>query len=129
MGCTATLPIQNPTPIIRPPIISSSKEPIYGYVPLNYKSSIKSYFKNRLKRGNMATYLFSKPQKAFKRKGLAYGGDVSWRGWLVDVAVTTQSRTGRVLSPKSYMVLFKNSVIVEDIRGKKHSLLTRVGGE
>ena len=126
VGCVSTpepKPIVMTNPIISSPVRTSE----YGYPPENYRTTIKNYFSSRLKRGNMSTYTFSKPKRAFKRKGLAYGGDVSWKGWLIDVAVTAQSRTGRVLSPKPYMVLFKNSVIIEDIMGNKHALLTRVG--
>lgn len=125
VGC---VPNQGAKPkISTTPIISPIQTSEYGYPPKRYRETIKNYFSSKLKRGNMSTYTFSKPKRAFKRKGLAYGGEVSWKGWLVDVAVVAQSRTGRVLSPKPYMVLFNNSVIIEDIMGKKHSLLTRVG--
>ena len=126
VGCVPNQGAKPPT-IATTPIIGSIQTSEYGYPPRHYRETIKNYFSSKLKRGNMSTYTFSKPQRAFKRKGLAYGGDVSWKGWLIDVAVTSQSRTGRVLSPKPYMVLFKKSVIIEDIMGSKHSLLTRVG--
>jgi hypothetical protein len=130
MGCTSGLrpkpSIATPA-IISPSTITVNSDSKYGYPPQHYKETIKSYFSNKLARGDDSSYLFSKPQKAFKRKGLAYGGEISWRGWLVDVEVKAKSRTGRILSQKPYMVLFRNSVIVEDILGRKHALLTRVG--
>jgi len=58
---------------------------------------------------------------------LAYGGEIDWRGWMVDVSVATHSRTGRLQKPKPYMILFSDSEIVEDILGSEHKLLTRVG--
>jgi len=128
IGLSGCIPSDRPKPsIITEPIIAPSQTSKYGYPPQHYRETIKSYFSNKLKRGNISTYTFSKPKRAFKRKGLAYGGEVAWRGWLVDVAVTARSRIGRILSPKPYMVLFKNSVIIEDIMGSKHALLTRVG--
>ena len=127
VGCVPNQGVKPPTISTRPIIGSVQPTSEYGYPPRNYRETIRNYFSSKLKRGDMLSYTFSKPQRAFKRKGLAYGGDVSWRGWLVDVAITARSRTGRVLSPKPYMVLFKNSVIIEDIMGRKHSLLTRVG--
>ena len=54
-------------------------------------------------------------------------GSILLVGWLKDVAIIAQSRTGQILSPKPYMVLFKGSVIIEDIMGREHALLTRVG--
>ena len=99
----------------------------YGLPPQNYKIIIKNYFANKLKRPQGAVYKFSKPQKAYKRKGLAYGGNIDWKGWLVDVSVATKSRSGRLQSPKPHMILFKGSTIVEDILGNHHKLITRVG--
>jgi len=99
----------------------------YGRPPANYKVIIKNYFTTKLKRPQGAKFTFSKPQKAYKRKGLAYGGDIEWKGWLVDVSVASKSRTGRLLSPKPHMILFKGSSIVEDILGNHHQLIVRVG--
>jgi len=99
----------------------------YGYPPRSYRQTIKNYFSNRLPRGEHASYVFSAPKRAYKRKGLAYGGDIAWRGWLVDVAITLPSRTGRMQKPKPYMVLFRGDAIVEDILGSHHQLITRVG--
>ena len=125
LGCT---PVDNRKPSITTPIVGSNIQiSAYGYPPKEYRKKIKNYFFNKLNRKNISNYVFSKPQRAFKRKGLAYGGAISWKGWLVDVTVTTRSRTGRVRSPKPYMILFKGSAIVEDILGIKHKLLTRVG--
>ena len=97
----------------------------YGNPPINYKQKIKRYFSKKLQRGTLAKYKFSKPIRAYKRKPLAYGSGVEWRGWLVDVLVSTPNRYGKYLT-KPYMVLFKNSQIVGDILGREHKLITRV---
>ena len=124
VGC---VPVQ-PQPKV--PVTPTIGDPIhmadYGYPPSNYKNAIKSYFANKIDRAELASYSFSSPQRAYKRSGLAYGGDITWKGWLVDVAVATPSRTGRMMAPKPYMVLFNDSVIVEDILGSEHQLVTRV---
>jgi len=98
----------------------------YGNPPINYKQKIKKYFSKRLPRGELAKYEFSKPQRAYKRKPLAYGNGIEWRGWIVDVLVSIPNRYGKYLKPKPYMVLFKNSQIIGDIVGSKHILITRV---
>ena len=125
---TACVPTQQPQPRKENPSLGTPiRTAEYGYPPRDYRNKIKNYFTNKIKRANLAHYTFSKPQRAYKRKGLAYGGDIAWRGWMVDVAIETQSRTGRMQKAKPYMVLFNNSVIVDDILGTKHKLLTRVG--
>lgn len=96
----------------------------YGMKPRNYTGAIQSYFNAKFKQG--AQYKFSEPKKAYKRKGFAYGGELAWKGWLVETAVSTQNRTGRWLTPKPYMVLFSGEQIVEDILGSSHKLLTKV---
>ncbi len=127
---TACVQTQSPKPTkgrassFGTPIRATSQ---YGYPPRDYREKIKNYFSNKIKRADSAHYTFSKPQRAYKRKGLAYGGDIAWRGWMVDVAIETESRTGRMQRPKPYMVLFSNSMIVEDIMGREHKLITRVG--
>lgn len=124
---TACVPA--PKPQIGSPIgggseISPSVE--YGARPSNYVTSIQNYFSTKLPRAENAKYKFSQPKRAFKRKGLAYGGEVDWKGWLVETSVATQSRTGRFLTPKPYMVLFRGNQIVEHILGNSHKLLTKV---
>jgi len=123
-GC---LPIQTPKPSNHRPSLGTPIRTVeYGYPPLNYRATIKNYFANKIKRANSASYTFSTPQRAYKRRGLAYGGDINWRGWIVDVSIVTPSRSGRLMSAKPHIILFNNSVIVEDILGHNHKLLTRV---
>ena len=123
VGCVST---QSP----RPSTPATHGTPIqmtgYGFPPQNYRTTIKNYFANKIKRAKMASFVFSKPHRAYKRKGLAYGGDIVWRGWLVDVSIATQSRLGRLQTPRPYMILFNGSTIVEDILGRHHKLITRV---
>ncbi|CAA6815765.1 MAG: Unknown protein [uncultured Sulfurovum sp.] len=98
----------------------------YGVSPLRYQNAIKNYFSSKLTRGEQGKYKFAEPKRAYKQKGLAYGGDLAWKGWLVETSVSTPSRTGRYLTPKPYMVLFKGEQIVEHILGNSHKLLTKV---
>ena len=106
-----------PTPVV-------DKE--YGAKPLNYTRSIPNYFSSKIARGDKSQYKYGQPKRAYKRKGLAYGGDVAWKGWLVETLIATPSRTGRLLTPKPYMVLFSGEQIVEHILGNSHKLLTKV---
>ena len=108
------------------PVGGGSASVEYGSQPSNYASSIRSYFSTKLARANDAEYKFSEPKRAYKRKGFAYGGDVEWKGWLVETSVATKSRSGRLLTPKPYMVLFTGNQIVEHILGNSHKLLVKV---
>lgn len=98
----------------------------YGLRPSNYVSSIQNYFSVKLPHAKEAKYKFSQPKRAYKRKGLAYGGAIDWKGWLVETSVATRSRTGRLQTPKPYMVLFTGNQIVEHILGNSHKLLVKV---
>jgi len=98
----------------------------YGVKPINYTNSIRAYFSTKIARGNLSTYKYGKPKRAYKRKGFAYGGDLSWKGWLVETSIATPTRTGRLLTPKPYMVLFSGEQIVEHILGYSHKLLVKI---
>ena len=98
----------------------------YGARPYNYTSAIKSYFSTKVPRANKALYSFSKPKRAYKRKGFAYGGEIEWRGWLVETSMTTMSRSGRQQAPKPYLVLFKGEQVVNHILGHDHKLVVKV---
>jgi hypothetical protein len=106
--------------------VGTAKADEYGVKPKKYVSSIKSYFSTKLTNGALAQYKFAEPKRAYKRKGLAYGGDIDWKGWLVETSVATQNRTGRWLTPKPYLVLFSDEQIVEDILGNTHKLVVKV---
>ena len=113
-----------------PPITNTEITPQtnseYGLKPQHYQQAIKNYFSSKLTRGDKGHYRFSEVKRAYKKKGLAYGGALSWKGWLVETLVATPTRTGRYLTPKPYMVLFKGNQIVEHILGNSHKLLTKV---
>ena len=98
----------------------------YGAKPLNYTTAIRAYFSTKIARGGLSKYKYGEPKRAYKKKGLAYGGDIDWKGWLVETAIATPTRTGRMLTPKPYMVLFSGEQIVEHILGYSHKLITKV---
>jgi len=98
----------------------------YGSKPQHYQRAIKNYFSSKLTRGDKGHYRFGSPKRAYKKKGLAYGGALAWKGWLVETLVSTPTRTGRYFTPKPYMVLFKGNQIVEHILGNSHKLLIKV---
>jgi len=98
----------------------------YGKKPINYTNSIRAYFSTKIARGNLSTYKYGKPKRAYKRKGFAFGGDVAWKGWLVETSIATPTRTGRLLTPKPYMVLFSGEQVIEHILGYSHKLITKI---
>ena len=105
---------------------STQNDSEYGRQPHNYASAIRNYFSSRLRHPKGASFQTSAPKRAYKRKGLAYGGDVAWKGWLVETRIAEQSRTGRYHTPTPHMVLFSGDQIVEDILGSSHKLITIV---
>jgi len=137
---SACVPVVHPQPQVQPqiglgvPIIGGQhstvgvvhQESEYGEKPLHYATSIRKYFTGKITRGNLSTYKFGEPKRALKKKGFAYGGDISWRGWLVETSIATPTRTGRLLTPKPYMVLFSGEQVVEHVLGYSHKLITKV---
>lgn len=124
-GCVPTQP--------KPPVglgtsinLPQTSGSAYGLKPHGYEQAIKDYFSTKLTRGEQGMYRFGEPKRAYKQKGFAYGGELAWKGWLVETLVATPTRTGRYLTPKPYMVLFKGQQIVEHILGNSHKLLTKV---
>ncbi|TQV61994.1 MAG: hypothetical protein FNT15_08210 [Sulfurovum sp.] len=103
------------TPQPTPTLIMPSN---FASTPKDYKHSIQNYF--ALKAPTKKVYDFKEPIKAYKREGFAYGGNVSWQGWLVDVKVNENNIA------KPYMILFKNEQIVDVILGNEHKLITRI---
>ncbi|HHS92143.1 MAG TPA: hypothetical protein ENK82_02235 [Campylobacterales bacterium] len=106
--------------------IPQASNSAYGPKPHRYQQAIKNYFSTKLTRGEQGMYKFGEPKRAYKQKGFAYGGELAWKGWLVETSVATPTRTGRYLTPRPYMVLFKGEQIVEHILGNSHKLLTKV---
>ena len=109
-----------------PPVSVASSDSEYGEKPLGYATAIRKYFTGKIARGNLSQYKFGAPKRAYKKKGFAYGGDIAWRGWLVETSIATPTRTGRLLTPKPYMVLFSGEQVVEHILGYSHKLITKV---
>ena len=126
-GCVPTTGSPKPTIGLGTGIgIPQSTGSAYGIKPNRYQTAIKNYFSTKLTRAESGQYKFGEPKRAYKQKGFAYGGELDWKGWLVETSVATTSRTGRYLTPKPYMVLFKGEQIVEHILGNSHKLLTKV---
>ena len=124
IGLGTGINLPEPTPSTDTSIQASTS--LYGAKPQHYQTAIKNYFSTKLTRGEEGKYKFGEPKRGYMQKGLAYGGDLDWKGWLVETSVATPSRTGRYLTPRPYMVLFKGEQIVEHILGNSHKLLTKV---
>jgi len=113
---------KTPSVVVTQPVIDKE----YGVKPLNYTIAIRRYFATKIPRGNLSVYKFSEPKRAYKRKGLAYGGAIDWKGWLVETSIAIPTRTGRMLTPKPYMVLFSGEQIIDHILGYSHKLIVKV---
>lgn len=132
IGCVPTvqpsLPIGIGGSINLPPVVTQAPviDKEYGAKPSNYVQSIRAYFSTKIARGSLSQYKYGEVKRAYKKQGLAYGGEIAWKGWLVETLIATPTRTGRLLTPKPYMVLFSGEQIVEHILGNSHKLLIKV---
>lgn len=126
-GCVpAPSPQMTTPPLLGTEIGATQNSGEYGRKPSSYRSAIQSYFSAKVLHGKQGQFQFSEPKRAYKRKGYAYGGEVAWKGWMVDTSVATQSRTGRWRSAEPYMVLFAGEQVVDAILGNSHKLLIKV---
>lgn len=91
--------------------------------PKEYEENIRTYFSAKFKD---AKYEFCSPIKGYKREGFAYGGDIIWRGWMVEVNISKVGRSGKYQSPKPYLVFFKKNQIVNYVLGSNHKLVTKL---
>lgn len=92
-------------------------------IPKDYKNTIKIYFSIDFAN---AVFSFSKPIKGYRRKGLAYGGEIVWEGWMVEVNITKKSRTGRLYITQPYLFFFKENQVIDSMLGNKHKLITKL---
>jgi hypothetical protein len=98
----------------------------YGSPPQGYEEAIKARFEQVLKDPESARYRFGRPVKAYTNEGLAYGGKVSWVGYLVDVQVNAKNSFGGYVGFKPYMVFFAGDRVVRHIVGTEHILVHRM---
>jgi hypothetical protein len=83
----------------------------YGPAPVNYKETIKEYFEETLFDSYSAQYKFGKLDKAYTNEGAAWGGDVSWLGYAIDVKVNAKNRFGGYVGYKKYLFLLNGEHI------------------
>lgn len=98
----------------------------FGNPPQGYEEAIKAHFDQVLKDPESARYRFSRPIKAYTNEGLAYGGKVSWVGYLVDVQVNAKNSFGGYVGFKPYMLLFSGNSVGSKIEGSDHVLIHRM---
>lgn len=98
----------------------------YGRPPQNYEDTIRAQFEQVLKDPESARYRFGHPVKAYANEGLAYGGNVSWVGYLVDVQVNAKNSFGGYVGFKPYMMFFSGDRVVRYLEGSEHVLVHRM---
>jgi hypothetical protein len=97
-----------------------------GAPPVAYEQTIKAHFEDKLKDSDSARYKFGKPIKAYANNGLAYGGSIAWRGYMVDVQVNAKNSYGGYVGFKPYMVFFTGNFIHRVYEGNQHVLVHRL---
>src|SRR5713101_4670986 len=77
----------------------------YGNPPEGYEEPIKAAFNVVLKDPDSAKYQFGSPYRAYRNNGLAYGGQVTWTGYAMEVWVNAKNSFGGYTGFQPYTVL------------------------
>ena len=97
-----------------------------GSPPVGYEDAIKKHFEKTLKDPESARYRIGKPIKAYANNGLIDGGNIAWRGYMVDVQVNAKNSFGGYVGFKPYMVFFSGNSVVRVYEGSEHTLVHRL---
>lgn len=84
----------------------------YGKAPTRYIGRIRSHFSNILRVSDGSSFKFGSPERGYMNTGILRGGDISWRGYLVEVEVAEKGllSSGK---PRRYVVRMRDGEIVE----------------
>ena len=97
----------------------------FGTVPVGYELAIRAYFDEVLKDPDSAIYRIGRPVRAYRNRGLAWGGQVTWRGYAVDFQMNAKNSFGGYVGFKAYTALFSEGRLVRMIEGED-TLLRRM---
>lgn len=97
-----------------------------GAPPVGYEDMIKKHFENILKDPESARYRIGKPIKAYANNGLISGGNIAWRGYMVDVQVNAKNSFGGYVGFKPYMFFFSGNSVIRVYEGNEHTLVHRL---
>lgn len=79
--------------------------PDFGPPPVAYEESIKAHMETMLKDPESARYRFGQPRKGYANRGMAYGGQVLFVGYVVPVQVNAKNSFGGYTGFKPYQAL------------------------
>src|SRR5262245_63187862 len=79
----------------------------YGPYPKDYASTIRRHMLRFEGVEETASFQFGKPVRSYLNKGLLYGGEIDWQGWVVDLAIETKVRLGEPMIDE-YVVRMKD---------------------
>jgi hypothetical protein len=99
----------------------------YGRPPADTAATVRDHFERVLRVPASASYRIGRPVKGFMNEGLLQGGEVAWRGYLVDVEVTQRAALfGSATRSQAYVVRLRDGRVVDVHRGAEHRFLGRV---
>ena len=100
----------------------------YGQPPVAYEKTVEDYFSKKFSESESPTYRFLRLGRAFINEGTAFGGDVSWLGYYLEIGINTKNQSGEYTGDTLYTVLFNESQIHKAYKGDGSLwvLLTRV---
>lgn len=98
----------------------------YGKPPARYIDRIRAHFSHFMRIPSDSSFKFGKPERGYINQGILRGGEVAWRGYLVDVAVAPKPGLLESGKPRHYVVRMRDGEIVEVHKKDRASALQRV---
>lgn len=90
-----------------------SSEADFGSFPADYVEVVKKHFVRIRRVSKEAGFSFGAPRRGYVNRGLLQGGGIAWRGYVVDVEVTTRRGISRQRATLPYVVRLRDGEVVE----------------
>lgn len=92
----------------------------FGQPPTDIESKIRSHFDYVLKDPDSARYQIGSPYKAYQNEGFAYGGEIAWKGYAVDVRINARNSYGGFTGWKPYLVYFSGGQVRQHCKKREN---------
>lgn len=77
----------------------------FGPRPVAYEEAIKTHMERSLKDPDSARYRFGQPRKGYANKGMAFGGQVIFVGYIVPVQINAKNSFGGYTGFKPFQAM------------------------
>lgn len=98
----------------------------FGAYPKGFANEIRKHFLRFMDVPDDANFMFGKPQKGYRNKGILLGGEIDWHGYLVDVTVEIESKLSGHKKADEYVVRMRDGEVIGVVAEKYASDLKKL---